>query len=743
MVEKNVVRTMQFLARLRALQRNAAIVQAGFSWRGAVLFVALFLAVLYYGFSHNHSCMEIGLDGAGWRTYFAYQREDRELFTQTGADPMQGSFDAYYRLFPEYLLPSALTLLFAHALPGKVFSYFVYTAFLMLAVYLGGRAVRADRPTALLGAFLMALLAPPSFVNHYSELYGLFSLNPHWAENTALSVLIIAALWAIAGSWRLRTFALVVVPSLCLVIGVLGLAPHVIFMVPAVAFYGAASLVVGRGWRENLPRLAAAFLAVAVPVALGIATYYYTSVKYSAYDFFAGDFGPRPVDAWTMLSTMFWSDFGWWTIVLGVAGAAWAALFEAEKLRWFAVTHLIATGLFFAIGAYIVSLLPRYQGSVPVYFETCLWPYALLFAAFIILRAAAMLMAIVGALAGAFASRLARYSAAVVVAAIALSAAGFDIATAALPHGDNCASFRFPMRPTPITRPLAETIALRPGAPFRGLVATIDGVGNRPSVSWFDFAAYDGRLVQETGNDHRSVGLWHFGIPTLFQYFTFITPPYYLLLTDFLARPEDQQVRSVLVLTRLNEPMMRLWGVRYVITDSETEIGRQAAVLPVKDVGTLRLVELADPNLGNYSPTEIWHAADFVSGLRMLHAADFDGRRVVVTDSALAGPFVPATSSQLVYERDGLHLRAESTGQSVLVLPAQYSHCWSVQGSGQPTLFRADLMQLGIRFAGTLDARLIFRFGPILASACRLEDLHDMSRLRIREARVNPPRGAR
>lgn len=71
----------------------------------------------------------------------------------------------------------------------------------------------------------------------------------------------------------------------------------------------------------------------------------------------------------------------------------------------------------------------------------------------------------------------------------------------------------------------------------------------------------------------------------------------------------------------------------------------------------------------------------------------------------------------------------------MLVLPIQYSHCWSVEGVGLPGLFRANLLQLGVRFRGNLDAKLAFRHGPIFAGTCRMEDLHDMTRLRIGEAR--------
>jgi hypothetical protein len=46
-------------------------------------------------------------------------------------------------------------------------------------------------------------------------------------------------------------------------------------------------------------------------------------------------------------------------------------------------------------------------------------------------------------------------------------------------------------------------------------------------------------------------------------------------------------------------------------------------------------------------------------------------------------------------------------------------------------------MQLGISFIGRLDADLVFRFGPFLASECRIQDIKDMERLGIREARAH------
>src|SRR5262249_24096125 len=140
-------------------------------------------------------------------------------------------------------------------------------------------------------------------------------------------------------------------------------------------------------------------------------------------------------------------------------------------------------------------------------------------------------------------------------------------------------------------------------------------------------------------------------------------------------------------------------------------------------------------NFGNYSPTEIRLMTNFSQGLRAMHDPNFDGRQTVVSDIAIAGPLVQAENTKLVFEKSGFSIQASSSGRSVLVLPVQFSRCLTVSGMGDPVLFRANLMQLGVSFTGRLDATLEFRFGPIFASNCRIEDIRDMERLRIRGAR--------
>jgi hypothetical protein len=85
---------------------------------------------------------------------------------------------------------------------------------------------------------------------------------------------------------------------------------------------------------------------------------------------------------------------------------------------------------------------------------------------------------------------------------------------------------------------------------------------------------------------------------------------------------------------------------------------------------------------------------------------NFDGRRAVVTESEVTGPLVPATGARLVFQKSGFSVLACSPRRSVLVLPVQYSRCWTVSGTGDRVLFRATLMQLGVSFTDELDANL-------------------------------------
>lgn len=729
------------------------------------------IAIFHFSFYHNQTCLQIGNDGAAYRTYLDQQAIDRQPFTQTGVDALQGSFDAYYPLFLDYLLPSALLRPWIHSNPDKAATYFIFAIFLLIALSTAGCAVGLDPDAAFLGGFLIGILGLPGIVHRFSQLQTNFHLNPYWSQDVGLSLLIVAAFWAMNDRRWVRSGLLILASVVCLLLAILGTGAQLVFMVPATGLYCAASVLEAPHWRKNLSRVIGGLALIAVPIALGIGEYYYGLLQYNSYNFFAPELVHYSIPL-TLVSTLWYSPFGRVTILLGIFGAIWASYRNPGRLRRFALVHITITSVFIAVGWAIAVFAAHYHGSVPGYFEMFIWPYSLLFAAKLILDLCRIGMGAISALLeltlesekrrfswivnpstaevrlhGArlalsrWASPLLPHRTLATIAGIMAILLCYDFSVILREPRDFCPAVAYsPLQPTPITEALQHSLALAPGRKFNGVVATITGVDSS-SMSWLDLAAHDYWLWRAVGNEHRDVGLWHFGIPTLFELFTFITPPYYLVLTDFLARPSDRQTRSEMTFTRIDEHMMPLWGVRYVITDQPTEVGTEVAQVPVtytlptprKEM--LRLIELPAPNIGNYSPVQVQHVDDYRTGLAALHDPQFDGERMLVTDAALEGPFVPATDVALVYESYGFHIRAESGGRSLLVLPMQYSHCWTIEGAARATLFRADLWQLGVSFRGDMNAKLIFRYGPLEAGACRVEDVRDMEQLRVAEGR--------
>src|SRR5262245_28369360 len=126
----------------------------------------------------------------------------------------------------------------------------------------------------------------------------------------------------------------------------------------------------------------------------------------------------------------------------------------------------------------------------------------------------------------------------------------------------------------------------------------------------------------------------------------------------------------------------------------------------------LYLYELADVNIGQFSPTEVRLSNDANQILTQ------------ISDRDLRLDHEPLRKAELVsfsVERDGFTVRAKSEGHSVLLLPWEYSHCLKIQSrSGAARLFRADLLLTGVLFAGELDATITFHTAPLIDSRCRL-----------------------
>src|SRR6266508_2555667 len=110
-----------------------------------VLFFSVFVGLAFLVFSNNSSCLFFTLDGSYWAFMHDLQVISRAPFTQLGADPVQGNFDAYVPPFREYLLPNLMAMPFSAGSPDKAVTYTIYAGSMIFSVYLLARALRVDR----------------------------------------------------------------------------------------------------------------------------------------------------------------------------------------------------------------------------------------------------------------------------------------------------------------------------------------------------------------------------------------------------------------------------------------------------------------------------------------------------------------------------------------------------------------------------------------------------------------------
>jgi hypothetical protein len=440
---------------------------------------------------------------------------------------------------------------------------------------------------------------------------------------------------------------------------------------------------------------------------------------------------------------------------LGIAAATFFALFGASRrLRIFArcfVVLVFGTGIIAFIFHYWFYFTGYdFKGPNPFHMVYVLWPFHIIFLGLLIEGVLGLLMrAAAGIRSGKQVATLAGQG--VFATALALPLCGLIVLKEA-------SYFDLTTKPNAIIDYLRAHNAVTLGAPYRGVVATFIGTHDREAVRMADlYAGVWFKLQLFNHNDFNAYGLWSYHIPTLAQFNTMMTAQYYLMLSELMSRPSDRQLRSFVNITVPNEAILKLWGVRFVIADYALPFGVERISMPVegmtdwmsewylqytpghyRDVrfeSPVRLFELAGANLGNYSPTHLVEVSTAKEVVDHMRAPGFDGARTVMVAEKLSGDFVPAREASMIVERGGLSLRASSAGESLLVLPVQYSHCWQLRNAPNAMLFRANLMQLGIRFSGELKAELRQIFGPLWHSYCRVGDAHDMERLKIDEAR--------
>jgi len=708
----------------------------------------LLLVTCLLVFKSNRQLLLLGYDGAFYRTTIKLQHDWMSPAPHFGMNPLQGlgniSFGVNTYYSPGYVVSATLSHGVAHG--AVIYTVVAFEAFLSLLIL--GWCLRMPLSIGLLSAWVFTLLSLPFLFPPW--LYPISGLCPHFIEYSAAAAVAIGLFHRVGRHARRTSLMLALLTGLVLTWMVICSPINLLLCIPALGIYFGASILGSESGGERQAKLLtmAILLGVSLPTAI---PYFLGNYLYSVPTFFSHELqNDRLQMIWTSVLFHGRQD-GWFGPVLvmsGLLGAALTCFTARGSLRTVAVASLVFAALIFAVGLAVTCLAADYRGPSLLYVEFGLWPfYCLFFSVFILTPFAwvtdRLLPLLLVRLPFRTTLRLC------FAACLPFSALGGVWLVNSL-HSTEKSSYHpypFPPSRSPVVRVLEKAIALHSGSDFRGIAATFTGFqGYASGASWSQLQSQDGSFNVLTGNDYRAMGLWYYDIPTLHEYSQLMSPAYYLMMSRLLARPQDSQLRTIMVLTHMNIDYLRSLGVRFVLTDFSVPNPhlRFATTLAVPQAKqTIYLYELSEPNLGSYSPTEIAVSSSARDTVELLQEASFDFRRQAIAARSLPANLVKASFARLTVEKDRWVMTASSTGTSVLLLPLQYSHCLGLRvcsssSETPPTLERLNLMQAGLLFSGSIQVEISFGYGPLCHPYGRIQDYLDMRQMHLTDTERIP-----
>ena len=578
--------------------------------------VASLLCLCLYFFQKNEGALYFGYDGAYMRQLFKFHFEWSSFTTNLILNPLQGLSDFTFPI-NYWLSPASIaSYLLYGADPNATVIYTITTVEIFTSTWLLARAFGASEDVQITASWLTGVLTMPFLVPPHSRLlsfYAISGLIPWIIEHVALSSLILVmVLWMFSARTNLEKFLATLGFLFCTIWSVAAFTYSVLLDGPLVFLFFCFCL-------SRRPKiiekkdilefsvivfgLAAPFLFIVSLTIQSVPSFFNSELIYG-----------RP--GLIFISILFHGPLriGWGSSVVfigGLCGALLATRSASGRFVFVAKFYLAYSLLLIALGLLTTFVFVGYRGPSMLYFEWFLWPFIFIYASYffiwVISHPLNRLLFPIQAVFNKLKWQPSNLSKSLF---FPIAAAGLVlIFSRPSMMAAGVAPYKRPPGMTPIVEDLQRETALVPSSPWRGSVATFNGIEpDDKGTGWANNSAYDLSLWQSAGNDQRSFGLWWHGIPTLFAYNQFMPPDYYFVMTRLFATPKDIQQRSVVVLTHPDAKLLSLFGVRFVISDAPIEQA-QFALRRSFDWQTSShkaqfLYEIPNPNLGNFAPTQ-------------------------------------------------------------------------------------------------------------------------------------------
>jgi hypothetical protein len=644
-----------------------------------------------------------------------------------------------------------------------------------------GRAIGFSKAFSFAASvWLVALFFPP--FNFLFGQPGVLATAPLWANILTISNLMLILLIAIGDPERSASRLVYAAGFNIILIGGFSLLIFVCLL--SAPFYGAATLsgtimacavivLSSSTVSQAIWRAAAGILPLVIFQALGMFTFFSASKSFTARFATSADgeislphlnwpadlaeVTPASIEKWFCGAAMLCGrqpypgalTGAYWIHAAIIAGgvAAWLYLPRQQLGRiggWFAI--LWASVLTFCL-LWSVGIISNVSIS-PIYWVVALQPFWALFSLFAIwfcvqwvatrlIPFAPRLIVVRGAQTAPFILPIA-----IVLCVPVIAWSYGSLVSKAAP-----ASAYYPVRgafevrkSNPMVDVLRHEISLRPGEAFRGSVATILGSKNgtlrkllnippEAPLAPGQYAHFLGTVGNLTGHQRDLLDMWWFDIPTLSEYAQSVSRQLMYYMTTFLNDPDGPIDVDIALPHMANVEVLRAMGARFVIIDKP--LLDAGVTLRIKETiagAELYLYEIKDANLGTFSPVQI----EMDSGLAKLREAVNKDPKILANrafiQSGVEGDFVPASAARMIFEKSGVRVVASSRGTSLLLLPVQFTHCL-IPDDPKIQVSRANLLFTLVRFEGSIDTKLRWKFNFWRHSDCRMRDVADMRSL--------------
>jgi hypothetical protein len=285
-------------------------------------------------------------------------------------------------------------------------------------------------------------------------------------------------------------------------------------------------------------------------------------------------------------------------------------------------------------------------------------------------------------------------------------------------------NWQFPNTQSNITKVLKDTISYNFEREYVGRVATFTGLNIDNQISWSDLQILDYKYLTTFGNDYRKADLWINKIPTLTEYNPLISPRAHFLLSKSFTKIGDKQLRNMIVFRNINIKLLRLYGIKYFITDKL--VYNDPVAVDIYENKKVFLYKISNYNQKGYSPTNILYYNDIYEGFDKLQNPDFDPKTTVLLHNSIKiDNLTNVDTSSIEIKNNYYKIYAKSKNISIIVLPIEFSNCFlnkEILINKNIKLFPVDIGLIGILFNKTLDLNLEYKNGPFINQKCRCED---------------------